>query len=239
MIIRRLASTLQLITQPDHAALSARIMQLWHQDHFPDNTRKPSILHAIEEHDAGWAEIDQTLVVDDATGQLVDFMGISDALKRETSWRGIERLAHDPYAAALVAQHRLHVYGRYTERPEWQAFFADVAAARDMNLRAAGADSLEDLLRDYRFVRLGDLASLAFCNNWPRSEEYGYVFALEGTSLVVTPDPLNGRTIAIDIEAREIEDQWFAHAADARRVIAAARSVKLTGRFSGSGGSAS
>lgn len=67
MIIRRLASAVQLITQPDHAALSARIMRHWHPDHFPDRPRKPSILHAIEDHDAGWAEIDDTLVVDDAT----------------------------------------------------------------------------------------------------------------------------------------------------------------------------
>ena len=233
MIIRRLASSLQLITQPDHAALSARIMQHWHPDHFPDSARKASILHAIEEHDAGWAEIDQTLVIDDATGRLVDFIGVSDALKRDTSWRGIERLADDPYAAALVAQHRLHVYSRYAEHPEWQTFFADVTAARDTNLRAAGADSLEDLLRDYRYVRLGDLASLAFCNNWTRAEEYGYTMALEGTSLVVTPDPLNGQTMSIDIDAREIDDRSFASADDARRVIAGARTIRLTGRLSG------
>ena len=231
MIIRRLASALQLITQPDHSALSARIMRHWHPDHFPDSSRKASILHAIEEHDAGWAEIDEALVVDDATGQLVDFIAVSDPLKRETSWRGIQQLTDDPYAAALVAQHRLHVYNRYTEHPAWQTFFADVTAARDTNLRAAGADSLEDCLRDYRYVRLGDLASLAFCNNWPRTEEYGYVMVLEGTSLVLAPDPLNGRTIEIDIEAREIADQTFATAADARRVIAGARSVRLTGRL--------
>jgi hypothetical protein len=235
MIIRRLPSALQLITQPDHAALSARIMRHWHSDHFPDSARKASILHAIEEHDAGWAGIDDTLVVDDATRQLVDFIGVSDALKRETSWRGIERLTDDPYAAALVAQHRLHVYSRYAEHREWQTFFADVTAARETNLRAAGVDSLDDLLRDYCYVRLGDLASLAFCNNWPHAEEYGYAMALEGTSLVVTPDPLNGRTIAIEIAARQIDDQSFASAADARRVIADARFIRITGRLSGSG----
>jgi hypothetical protein len=235
MIIRRLPSALQLITQPDHAALSARLMRHWHSDHFPDSARKASILRAIEEHDAGWAVIDETLVVDDATGQLVDFIGVSDALKRETSWRGIERLAEDPYAAALVAQHRLHVYRRYAEHPEWQTFFADVTAARDTNLRAAGGGSQEDLLRDYRYVRLGDLASLVFCNKWPRAEEYGYSFALEGASLVVTPDPLDGRTVDIEVAVREIADQSFASVADARRVLAGARSVTITGRLTGSG----
>ena len=236
MIIRRLPSSVQLVTQPDHAALSARIMGHWHPDHFPDTALKPSILRAIEHHDSGWAEIDEALVVDEATGQLLDFIGVSDALKRDTSWRGIERLAGDPYAAALVAQHRLHVYSRYADHPEWRTFFANVTAARDTYLRAARARSLDEFLLDYRFVRLGDLASLAFCNNWPRVDppEYGYAMALDGTSLVVTPDPFNARTFPIEVAAREIARQSFASAADARRVIDASPAVTLTGRVSGS-----
>jgi hypothetical protein len=237
MIIRRFGSVVQLITQPDHAALSARIMRHWHPAHFPDSARKTSILRAIAGHDAGWAGTDEALVVDAATGQLVDFIGVSDALKRETSWRGIGMLADDPYAAALAAQHRLHVYSRYLAHPEWQPFFADVTGARDRHLHAADAGSLDDLLRDYRYVRLGDLASLVFCNNWPRAEEYGYIFALEGTALAVTPDPLRGETFAIELEAREIDEQPFASAADARRVVAGARRVTLTGRLTGSPGS--
>src|SRR5688500_8575773 len=161
MIIRRLPSSLQLISQPEHAALAARIMRGWQPDHFPESSRKASILRAIEQHDNGWVEIDDALVVDDA-GQLLDFIALPDALKRETSARGIERLASDPYAAALVAQHRLHVYRRYTEKSDWQSFFADVTTARDSYLRAAGP-ALDELLHDYRFVRAGDLASLAFC----------------------------------------------------------------------------
>lgn len=236
MIIRRLASSVQLITQPDHAALSARIMRHWHRDHFPDSARKASILHAVEQHDSGWAETDAALVVDEATGQLVDFIDVSDPVKRDTSWRGIERLTSDPYAAALVAQHRLHVYRRYAEHPDWRAFFADVTGARDASLRAAGADSLEGLLRDYRYVRIGDLASLAFCNNWARvdPDECGYAMALDGASLAVTPDPFAGQTIAIDIEAREIGPQRFTSVAEARLVVENARTVRLTGTISGS-----
>src|SRR5262245_13618806 len=159
MIIRQLASSLQLISQPQHAALAARIMRHWRPEHFPESPRKASILHAIEEHDTGWAEIDEALVVDEATGQLLDFITIPDALKRETSLRGIDRLASDPYAAALVAQHRLHVYRRHAEHSEWSAFFTRVTAARDAYLRTAGTVPLHELLRDYNFVRAGDLAS--------------------------------------------------------------------------------
>jgi Protein of unknown function (DUF3891) len=50
MIIRRLSSSLQLITQPQHAALAARIMREWDAAHFPDSPRKASILRAVEQH---------------------------------------------------------------------------------------------------------------------------------------------------------------------------------------------
>lgn len=235
MIIRRLASSHQLISQPQHAALAARIMRHWQPEHFPDSPRKASILNAIEQHDNGWAEIDKMLVVDEATGRLLDFMEISDALKRDTSLRGIERLTPDPYAAALVAQHRLHVYRRYAEQPEWNAFFARVTAARDTYLRAAGSISLEELLRDYNFVRAGDLASLAFCNNWAEvdSDGCGYSMRLKETSMFIIPDPFGGRTIEIEIEAREISQQSFASAAAAQRVVSSAPVITLKGFVSG------
>lgn len=235
MIIRRLPSSLQLISQPQHAALAARIMRLWQPDHFPESPRKASILNAIEQHDNGYAEIDETLVVDEATGRLLDFIEISDALKRETSWRGIERLASDPYAAALVAQHRLHVYRRYVDHPEWSAFFAQVTAAREAYIRAAGAVSLDVLLRDYAFVRAGDLASLAFCNNWTDvdADGSGYAMRLEGTSMFIIPDPFGGRTIAIEIDAREIGPRSFGSVAEAQRVVASAPVVTLRGLVSG------
>jgi len=235
MIIRRFAASHQLITQPAHAALAARIMRQWEHDHFPDSPRKPSILHAIEQHDNGWAEVDQALLVDERTGQLLDFLELPDALKRETASRGIERLADDPYAAALVAQHRLHVYRRYAEHPEWRGFFAKVQAARDSYLQE-GAWPLAELLREYKFVRAGDLASLAFCNNWADTADdgCGYAMHLDGSILTLSPDPFGGRTIEIAIEVREIVPQAFDSAESARSVVASAPTVTLSGQVTGS-----
>ncbi len=231
MIIRRLESSQQLITQPHHATLAAHIMREWQSDHFPDSTRKPSILRAIEHHDDGWEEIDRTLIVDASTGQLLDFMEVTDGVKRETSSLGVERLVSDPYAAALVAQHRLHVYRRYGEQAPWRPFFASMIAARDHHLRVAGDASVDVLLRDYRFVRAGDLASLAFCNNWAKTDAdgSGYEMVVEGSLLCISPDPFGGRTVEIEIEAREIGHQRFASPAEARRVLAVAPAVVLKG----------
>jgi Protein of unknown function (DUF3891) len=235
MIIRRSASSQQLITQPAHAALAARIMREWQDDHFPRSSRKDSILLAIAQHDIGWAEVDETLLVHETTGQLLDFLEVPDEVKRDTSSRGIEHLSSDPYAAALVAQHRLHVYRRYAEHPEWRAFMGDVTATRDAYLRAAGHTSPGQLARDYAFVRAGDLASLAFCKNWTDvdSDGSGYLMRLEGTSLFFSPDPLKGRTAEIEIVAREIANQSFSSAAEARRAVAAAKVVTLRGLVTG------
>jgi hypothetical protein len=235
MIIRRSASSLQLITQPAHAALAARIMRQWQPDHFPDSPRKASILNAVEQHDNGWAEVDEALLVDERTGQLLDFVELPDTLKRDTASRGIEHLADDPYAAALVAQHRVHVYRRYAEHPDWREFFASVQAARDAYLQS-GAWSLADLLRDYKFVRAGDLASLAFCNKWADTADdgCGYAMHLEGSTLIISTDPFDGHTIDIAIDAREIAPQAFDSAESARKVVASAPTVTLRGQVRGS-----
>ena len=236
MIIRRSDSTLELIPQPAHAALSARIMREWGSDHFPETPRKASILHAIEQHDCGWVEFDKMLLLDEATGQLLDFTEVPDDVKRATSSRGISPLASDPYAAALTAQHRVHVYRRYKEDPAWKAFFAEINSMRDSYLRAAGVSSLDGLLLDYRLVRAGDLASLVFCNQWKDSEDdsCGYSMHFDGTTLTITPDPLEGRTIDIDIAARVVENKRFASIAEAREAVAAARLVMLQGKVRGS-----
>ena len=210
-------------------------MREWGPAHFPESERKALILNAVEEHDCGWAEFDEALVLDMATGRLLDFTEVSDVVKHDTSSRGIAPLASDPYAAALAAQHRLHVYRRYAENPEWAGFFAEMTATRDSYLRAVSVDSLDDLLRDYRFVRAGDLASLAFCNEWTDTEDEGcgYSMKWDGTTLTINPDPLEGRTIEIDIPARVINDERFGDPAEARRALSAAPEITVTGMVRG------
>ena len=85
-------------------------------------------------------------------------------------------------------------------------------------------------------MRAGDLASLVFCTNGAdvAADECGYAMRLEGTTLVIAPDPFDGRTVEIDIDAREIASQSFKSAADARRVVASAPIVRLRGLVKGS-----
>jgi hypothetical protein len=235
MIVRPAESTRVLITQPDHAALAARIMRHWRSEHLQESDRRSSILLAVEEHDNGWREPDGAPIVDPATGRILDFVSAPDAVRRAVWPRGVDRLRAAPYAAALVAQHALYIYRRYRSEPDWAPFFAEMEAARDRHLRRAAPRTLSDLSGDYFFVRLGDLLSLTFCNAWsaPQTDESGYVVRVDRDRLIVTPDPFAGNELQIEIDGRELPDRPFASASDAETAFANAPRVLVRGTASG------
>jgi Protein of unknown function (DUF3891) len=231
MIVRPAAPSQLLITQPDHAALAVRIMREWRVGGLQDSPRRAWILLAIEEHDNGWLEVDTAPIVDEKTGHILDFVTAPDEIRQSIWPRGVKRLAGTPYAAALVAQHALHVYRRHRGDAGWAPFFSELEATRNQHLRAVKSVSLDDLLCDYVFVRIGDLVSLTFCNGWNevQTDDGGYAIRLDGERLRVTPDPFEGRQIAIDVRAREIPNGPFQSAPDAKRAFDAARQIALTG----------
>jgi hypothetical protein len=233
MIVRPNGPTQLLITQPDHAALAARIMRAWRRDGLPALGRRAEILIAVEEHDNGWQEVDAAPVVDRDTGKVLDFMTAPDAVRRGVWPRGVGRLAGTPYAAALVAQHALHIYRRYRDEDAWAPFFAEMEAAREHHLSAAGLRSHDELRRDYLFVRVADLASLTFCNGWTETQTddsgSGYAVHLDETSLLIGPDPFDGHEVPLEIPARELSGAPFASHAEALRAFAQAAPVRLQG----------
>lgn len=234
MIIQHRGGSLLLITQPDHAALAGRIMRRWTRGAFDAHPRRASILLAIDEHDNGWKEVDAAPIVDGATGRMLDFVNVPAPVRRAIWPRGVERLAGDPWAAALVANHAVHVYRHYREEPDWQPFFAELESARARHLQRATSLTLDDLLADYFFVRMGDLLSLTFCNAWEQApDELGYTIRCDARGLTVTPDPFGGEAILMDAPARELPDRAFASANAAARAFHAAPVRSLTGTARG------
>ncbi len=130
MIVRTLPESIQLVTQPDHARLAGRIME----DCLPlaMHARRASILLAAAEHDNGWIEEDAAPAVD-ADGRVVDFVTAPLSVRHGVWPRAIARLAGDPWAAALVAQHAITVYDRFRVEPEWSTFFAEMEVGARRN----------------------------------------------------------------------------------------------------------
>ncbi len=208
MIVQSKGDRQYLITQPDHAGLARQIMAHWRTNGFPESGRRADILIAIEEHDNGWRETDAAPVLDPKTGKVQDFVTSPDEVRRGAWPRGVRRLAGTPYAAALVAQHAIHVYRRYRGEREWDAFFAEMETAREHHLAASGHRNQDELRRDYVFLRIADLASLTFCCGWTETQTddsgSGHAIRLDGTRLIITPDPFEGREFPIAVAAREL-----------------------------------
>jgi hypothetical protein len=243
VILQSRGESLLLITQPDHAALARQIMDHWKADGLPESPRRASIVHAIDQHDNGWLELDTAPMVDPLTGTIADFMHAPADLRQGVWPRGVQRLAGDAWAAALVAQHAIHIYSRYADDLEWWPFFEVMARLRREHAGSAGvstegdedADPLELLEADYLFLRVGDLISLTFCNAWTEPHQHEqYTIAAVPDGVLVTPDPFNGARIAISIRARQLPNRPYRDNHDARDAWNAAREITLTGSVAGS-----
>ena len=231
MIVRIVDGVIQLITQPDHAHLARRIME--HCVPLSARPRRATILHAIGEHDNGWAEDDAAPAVDPENGNVVDFVSAPLRVRHGVWPRAVARLADDPWAAALVAQHAITVYDRYRAHVEWTSFFSEMEVARDTMLRASGLP-IDDLAADYPFVRLGDLISLTFCVGWTEEQRFGdWTVHADGTRIVVTPDAFGGAVIPFEIRALEIRGGPFRSDADLRSALGEARVATLRGEIAG------
>lgn len=231
MIVRSTGHSLLLITQPDHAHLAARVMDRCVP--LRSHPRRQEILHAIAEHDNGWREEDAAPSVNPETGAIQDFINASLDVRHRVWPRAVARLADSPWAAALVAQHAITVYDRFRADLAWEAFFRSMEEARDAMLRAADRP-LEELLPDYVYVRLGDLISLTFCNDWAEEQRYGeFRVRPDGPHLAVVPDIFGGASVSFEIEAREIPQQSYRSEAVLHSAVRRASTVVLRGEVSG------
>ena len=233
VIIRSAPDHLLFITQPDHAALAARIMEYWRLGGFSDHARRAVILEATRHHDDGWREEDAELHLNDR-GEPLDFVAVPSFVKHRIWPRAAERLARvSPYVAALVAQHALTVYHQHRGKTEWREFFDMMGRTRDRLLAAAG-ETADNLSQDYPFVRTGDLLSLSFCNNWttPLSGT-GYRAILKDITLEITPDPFEGARIPLHVQARRVPRRPYASAMELREELERADEVSVEGEAVG------
>jgi len=231
VIVRTSEGRIQLITQPDHAHLARRVME--HCVPLATRQRRDAILRAIAEHDNGWTEEDAAPRANPTTGQVVDFISAPAAVRQRVWPRGVARLADNPWAAALVAQHAIVVYSRFHSDPEWAPHFEDMERLRDAMLRASGL-SLEELTSDYVFVRLADLISLCFCMGATDELRFDrWAVRLSGNRVLVTPDAFGGAELPIEIRMMEIRDERFDSDAVLRLALSDAVSTTLRGVVAG------
>jgi hypothetical protein len=225
VIVREFGDRTELITQPDHAKLARRIME--HCAALAARPRRESILLAIGEHDNGWTEEDAAPTV--GGGRVIDFMNAPADVRQRVWPRAVARLAGDAWAAALVANHAVVVYGRFRDDPAWIVFFRELETLRDEHLAVSGLTRVE-LDEDYAFLRLGDLISLLFCTGVTDPHQYReWTVRLDGARVRVSPDLFDGAVVPVEIDALRLPPGPFASGAALRDALGSGVKTRLRG----------
>jgi hypothetical protein len=191
--------------------------------------RRDAILRATSDHDDGWRQPDAAPTVDLATGSVADFVAVPAAVKQGVWPRAVAGLADSPWAAALVGHHAITVYDRFRGDPGWASFFAQMERVRAQQM-ALTTGTTEMLIRDYVYVRLGDLTSLAFCNAWTEPQVLGpwSIRLSDARHLLVEPNPFV-YDVPIEVEARALPPGPYASDAALQAVWRAASTFTITG----------
>jgi hypothetical protein len=119
MIVRRTETTLVLVAQLDHSALSGEFARHWGAGSFRAPEPRDSVILAAARHDEGWRDQDVQPLYD-AVGQAPSHFRTLNVRMHIPFYRGgIERIvALDPYAGLLVSMHGSGIYqGRYGAGP--------------------------------------------------------------------------------------------------------------------------
>jgi hypothetical protein len=157
-------------------------------------------VYAIANHDLAWREPDREVLWNEEKNRPYSFMDYPLDLKLPAQKRGIDSVEdHDPYAGCLCSMH----YARFlldAERPEEVGFRENEFERQGRLKEGMSTVELENLERNFRFLRLCDGLSLFLCLNESGGEDspppYPGGFEFEGTRFESVWE--DSRTLSLD-----------------------------------------
>jgi len=185
-----------LFGQHEHALVAGEFARRWAERHSPFE----STVYAIANHDLAWREPDREVLWNEERDRPYSFMDYPLRLKLPAQRWGVERVEdHDPYAGCLCSMH----YARFlldAERPEEIEFREDEFERQRRLQKRMSPTELENLERNFRFLRVCDGISLFLCLNEPGGEDnpppYPGGFEFDGTRFGLVWE--DGRTLGLD-----------------------------------------
>jgi hypothetical protein len=207
VIVREQPESFLLFGQHEHALMAGEFARRWGER---PNPFGPTV-YAIANHDLAWREPDGEVLWNEEKDRPYSFVDHPLHLKLPAQKQGIDQVAtHDPYAGCLCSMH----YTRFlldSERPEEVAFREAEFERQNKLKEGMSAGELENLERNFRFLRLCDGLSLFLCLNEPGGDDspppYPGGFEFEGTRF--EPAWEDARTLSLDpnpfSEAFEVE----------------------------------
>jgi hypothetical protein len=170
MILRETPASWVLINQHDHARVAGIMAAHWNPEYIPTPARWPQVLHAVEQHDRAWINLDQQLAWDAANQKPCSFIDYPLAPKLAAYTRGIDEVAQtNAYGALLCSLH-------YTTFPDLETTPAGRAfrhneEERQHKIKAAlpvNGPQAEQLLHFHlQLLKFCDGLSIYLCINEP------------------------------------------------------------------------
>jgi hypothetical protein len=207
VIVRERPDSFLLFGQHEHALMAGEFARRWGERPSPSG---PTV-YAVANHDLAWREPDREVLWNEERDRPYSFMDYPLHLKLPAQKKGIDLVAaHDPYAGCLCSMH----YARFllgSERPQEIAFREAEFERQDKLKERMSAGELENLERNFDFLRLCDGLSLFLCLNEPGGDDspppYPGGFEFGGTRF--EPVWEDGRKLSLDpnpfLEAFEVE----------------------------------
>ena len=196
MIVRERPDSFLLFGQHEHALMAGEFARRWGEGPEPF---EPTV-YAIANHDLAWREPDREVLWNEEKDRPYSFVDYPLRLKLPAQKLGIDGVeARDPYAGCLCSMH----YARFlleAERPE-EIEFRDGEFGRQARLREGMSEGeLENLERNFHFLRVCDGISLFLCLNEPGGGDnpppYPGGFEFEGTRFDLVWE--DGGTLGLD-----------------------------------------
>jgi hypothetical protein len=196
MIVRERPDSFLLFEQHEHALISGEFARRWRERPNPFE----STVYAVANHDLAWREADGGVLWNEERDRPYSFMDYPLDLKLPAQKQGIDFVEdHDPYAGCLCSMH----YARFlldSVRPEEIEFCEDEMGRQGRLEERMIENEVENLERNFRFLRLCDGLSLFLCLNEPGGEEspppYPGGFEFEGTRFGLVWE--DGHTLRLD-----------------------------------------
>jgi hypothetical protein len=196
VIVRERPDSFLLFGQHEHALVAGEFARRWRERPNPFE----STVYAVANHDLAWREADREVLWNEEKDRPYSFVDYPLGLKLPAQRRGIDLVEeHDPYAGCLCSMH----YARFlldSVRPEEVEFREGEVGRQDRLKERMAENELENLERNFRFLRLCDGLSLYLCLNEPGDGDspppYPGGFEFEGTRFV--PVWEDGQTLRLN-----------------------------------------
>lgn len=168
MIVRERPDSFLLVEQHEHGLVSGEFARRWAVRPRPFE----STIYAVENHDVAWQALDGEVLWNEEEDRPYSFLDYPTEPKLTAQRRGVDLVeSRDPYAGCLCSMH----YARFllgSESPV-EVGFREGEMERQRRLREEiSEEELENLERNFRFLRLCDGLSLFLCLNEPGRTGY-------------------------------------------------------------------